>query len=158
MCFPSQRDVRALEALRVELPPNPLHEVQRKMADEQALRPKAEMLFPPAPPRRFTTNNFGPTQCVDPNKPIGKMEDWEKHEIAHKILRDGAMARARRQASISDDFSPNDKAKLAQIYARQEMREQQYEHKKARREARRPSAIWSRLKARLARVTWDSWG
>ena len=51
-------------------------------------------------------------------------------------------------------WSEADKTRLAGIRARQAERTAKYE----RRQALRPTALFSRLKARVARVSWDSWG
>ena len=57
-------------------------------------------------------------------------------------------------AFASANLSEADKDRLAAIRARQAARTAKYE----RRQARRPAALFARLCARAARVSWDSWG
>lgn len=99
------------------MPPNPMRELELKLASERVLRHKAELLYPPLPPLQS--------------------------------LIETQRARAR-----TAELSEADQKRLAGIRARQAARTAKYE----RRQALKPSALFSRLKARAARVTWDSWG
>jgi hypothetical protein len=78
-----------------------------------------------------------------------RLEEWQKLEIAREIALKGQGAHAQ-----MNEWSQADKDRLAAIRARQAARTAKYE----RRQALKPSALWSRLKARAARVSWDSWG
>lgn len=81
-----------------------------------------------------------------------RMEEWEKLEIARQIA-----LRRRDRPGIelaSQPLSAGDQKRLVDIRARQAARTAKYQ----RRQALKPSALFSRLKARAARVTWDSWG
>lgn len=67
-----------------------------------------------------------------------------------------ALERLRQQKAAFQpvELSEADQQRLAAIRAR----EAEFKARYHRRQALKPAALLSRLKARLARVSWDSWG
>ena len=64
----------------------------------------------------------------------GRLEDWEKHVIAQEILRQRQWQRRRTYTALPPVSEwPTVKAATT-------------------------LSLWSRLKSRASRVTWDSWG
>ena len=78
----------------------------------------------------------------------------EKAQLLYPV--DAAYERLRQQkATFKPSYlSEADKTRLAHIRARETARRAKHE----RRQALKPAALFARLKARAARVSWDSWG
>lgn len=70
---------------------------------------------------------------------------------------------AERSANERSTFQPSELSEadaryLAQMRAREELVRMNELAKYHRRQALKPAALFARLKARAARVSWDSWG
>lgn len=120
---------------------NPLQSVQRTA--EEISRMRHEEL----------TCQFSHAVSKCPPDLYRRMEEWEKIEAAHQIMRASHRDRERRLT-----MSEADQARLDERELRDKKRHEDALAKYERRQALMPSALFSRLKARAARVSWDSWG